>query len=62
MDQLAVNNMETPDRLTIGRLQTLFAHCLYTDAVDLGSPTEKQVAIFLESRAPFIALVRDEEV
>jgi hypothetical protein len=49
----------TPDRLTLGRLKTLFEHCLYIDAVDLESPKEKQVAVFLESSALYIALVRN---
>jgi hypothetical protein len=64
MDQLGtiiyngVSLENPPDRLTLGRLQQLFDHCLYMDAVDLTESNEKQVSRFLESNAPYVALLR----
>jgi hypothetical protein len=64
MDQLGtiiyngVSLENPPDRLTLGRLQHLFDHCLYMDAVDLTESNEKQVSRFLESNAPYVALLR----
>jgi hypothetical protein len=60
MDQLALHNLESkPDHLTLGRLQTLFADCLHTNAVDSDAPKEKQIAVLLQSHAPYVALVRN---
>lgn len=59
MDQLAAYHLEdAPDRLTLGRLEELFAHFLYRDMVDLQSPKEQQIAAFLDSNAPYVAVVR----
>jgi hypothetical protein len=55
-----MRNMEdTPDRLTMVRLQDLLVQCLYSDAVDRTWPNTKQLTTFLESRAPYVALLRD---
>jgi hypothetical protein len=60
MDQMAAYHLEdTPDRLTLGRLEELFAHCLYRDAVELSSPKEGQVSAFLGTDAPYVAVVRN---
>ena len=64
MDQLAASTApggsleEEPEHLTVGRLNDLFGHCLYREAVDLTWPREKQVTAFMSSSAPYIALVR----
>jgi hypothetical protein len=59
LDQLAAYGLEDPpDRLTLGRLEELFAHCLYRDTVDLDWAKDRQVAAFLESSAPYVAVVR----
>lgn len=65
MDQLAVEmgyetgSLEkTPDRLTLSRLNDLFGHCLYQDAIDLYWPNEEQIAKLLNSHTPYLALVR----
>lgn len=69
MDQLAIsidpNNPssksleEPPDRLTVSRLSDLFSHCLYQNVIDLNWLNEKQIAILLNSQAPYVALVRN---
>lgn len=53
------NLEEPPDRLTSVRLQDLFVPCLYTQAVDRAWSNAQQLARFLESSAPYVALVRD---
>lgn len=59
LDQLAGYKLEDPpDRLTLGRLEELFAHCLYRDTVDLDWAKDRQVAAFLESSAAYVAVVR----
>src|SRR5262249_44900110 len=59
MDQLALYQLEDPpDRVTLGRLEELFAHCLYRETVDLDWPKEQQVTAFLSARADYVALVR----
>jgi hypothetical protein len=59
LDQLGAYRLEDPpDRLTLGRLEELFAHCLYRDVVDLEWAKDRQLTAFLESRAPYVALVR----
>jgi len=60
MDQIGLYKLEsTPDRLTLGRLEQLFAHCLYRDAVELKLPKERQLEVFLKSSAPYVALVNE---
>lgn len=54
-----VNLEDPPDRLSLVRLQDLFAPCLYSQAVDRTWPNAEQMARFLESTAPYVALVRD---
>jgi hypothetical protein len=49
---------DPPDRLTLHRLNELFDPCLYTDAVDLSAPSKDQLAGFMDSQAPYVALVR----
>jgi hypothetical protein len=57
MDHVALYKLENvPDRLTLGRLEQLFAHCLYLDTVDVELPKEQQLKAFLKSSAPFVAL------
>ncbi|MCL5950229.1 MAG: hypothetical protein M1132_00665 [Chloroflexi bacterium] len=68
LDLLAVNipgvspangSLENPpDRLTIHRLSELCERCLYLDAVDLNAPAKDQLSAFLDSQAPYVALVR----
>jgi hypothetical protein len=55
--KLQPNFEEPPDRLTIIRLQELFAPVLYQDSVDRSWPNATQLARFLESSAPYVALV-----
>lgn len=62
MDQLANRSLESPpDWLTIGRLDQLFGHCVYRNhaVIDLNWPSEKQVSSLLDSKASYIALVRN---
>jgi hypothetical protein len=65
MDQLAGHGgpegqLEArPDRLTLARLNTLFAAVLVTESVDITWTAARQVAAVLAARAPFVALVRD---
>lgn len=64
MDQLALSIPEPslenpPDRLTLGRLNDLFGHCLETSAIDLNESKETQVAMLLESVTPYLALVKE---
>jgi hypothetical protein len=49
---------QPPDHLTLGRFADLFEPYLYRDAIDLAWPNERQVAALLDSRAPYVALVR----
>ena len=49
-----------PDRLTVARLQELFAPCLYIAAIDRLWPNARQLDTFLQTTAPYVALVRDE--
>src|SRR5262249_3433137 len=69
MDQLAGNHVypgnavavsleKPPDHLTPGRFVSLLGPYLYVDAIDLAWPDERQVTTLLESRAPFVALLR----
>lgn len=64
MDQLAQRGPEgaleeQPDRLTLGRLNTLFAAVLVTESVDVTWPAAPQVEAVLAAHEPFVALVRD---
>ena len=65
MDQLVMRGgdfgslEEPPDRLTVGRLNDLFGHCLYRTEIDLDWPKDKQIAKLLESNEPYVALVRN---
>lgn len=52
------NLEQWPDRLTLMRLQDLFAPCLHTEAVDRNWPNAEQFSRFLESEAPYVALKR----
>ena len=59
MDQLGMYHLEDqPDRLTLARLEEVFAQCLYRDTVDLESPSRQQILAFLSSDAPYVALVQ----
>lgn len=66
MDQMAsdfaylpVGSLEKePDKLTLSRLEELFAPCLYKKAIDLGAAKEQQVCELLQSTTPYIALVK----
>jgi hypothetical protein len=59
MDQLALYGLENPpDVLTLGRLNDLFGHCLYKAVVDLDSPREEQISMFVSSHVPYLATVR----
>src|SRR5262249_7893483 len=59
LDQLGAYRLEDePDPLTLGRLDTLFAHCMYRDTVDLDWPKDRQLAAFLDSSADYVAVVR----
>ena len=50
-------DLETiPDRLTVSRLQALFAHCLHTETVDRAWSNDKQLSKFLASDAAYVAL------
>ena len=53
------NLEEPPDRLTLVRLQELFAPILYQDSVHRSWPNTTQLTRFLESSAPYVALVRN---
>jgi hypothetical protein len=58
MDQLGRYGLEAlPDRLTLSRLEQLFAHCLYRDAIDTQSSKKKQTEVIVQSNAPYIAVV-----
>jgi len=60
MDQIAAYHLEdAPDRVTLVRLEELFGHCLYRDAVELSLAKEKQVSEFLNTDAPFVAVVQN---
>lgn len=53
-----LNNLELPpDRLTIGRLTDLFAGALSSTVVDRHWSNERQIATFLESHRPYVAVV-----
>ena len=64
MDQLALkpDSLEKPpDRLTLGRLDDLFGHCLSRDEIDLNSPRQHQIAKVLNTQAMYLAMVRDRK-
>jgi hypothetical protein len=57
--QGVTTSLEDPaDHVTLGRLADLLEPYLYRDAIDLAWPAERQVATYLEVRAPFVALLR----
>ena len=58
MDQLALQYEVTPDKISLGRFDELFRHCIYRDVVDLDMSKEKQMAAFLDSHGRYVALVR----
>lgn len=68
MDQLAfklpqnslqsISLEEQPERLTAGKLDELFKHCLYLSIIDMGWPNSQKISSFLQSNAPYVALVR----
>jgi hypothetical protein len=56
----ALGNLEEPPpRLTTGRLRDLFESFLYTDTVDRSKANDEQLAQFLASNAPYVAIVRE---
>lgn len=57
MDQLALLHESPPDRITLGRLDQLFEHCIYRDIIDLDESSDKQLSRLLDSQSPYIALV-----
>lgn len=54
-----INFEDPPDRLTLGRLNELFEHCLNRDFIDRSWPNEKQITAFLDTTTPYVAVVRD---
>jgi hypothetical protein len=56
-DFVALEN--PPDHLTLARLRDLFGHCLYRTYIDRNWDNERKIQVFLESTAPFVALVND---
>ncbi len=48
-----------PDEFVWHHLNHLFEHCLYREVIDRSWPQEKQIATFLESQAPYVALLKD---
>lgn len=61
MDQLALKCERPPDRLTLGRLNHLFEHCLHRDVIDLAQPGDKQFLAVLRAKAQFIALMKQDQ-
>ena len=61
MDQLALNCEQPPDKLSINRFEELFIHCCYQDVVDLEWSKELQINKLLDSQAPYVALVRNNQ-
>jgi hypothetical protein len=61
MDLISRHGVEAvPDKLTVHRMQELFAHsAIRTEAIDLAKDKERQIETFLNSYAPYVALVRD---
>jgi len=60
MDQLALNHEKHPDRLTPGRLNYLFEHCLRREAIDLSDPGDKQILSLLRAKGEFVPLIRQD--
>lgn len=60
MDQLALKHESPPDRLTLGRLNQLFEHCLHRDVVDLSTAGDQQILATLRARGEFVALVNQD--
>lgn len=58
MDQLALQYEGTPEKITLGRFDELFRHCVYRDAVNLEMTGEQQIAAFFDAHGPYVALVR----
>lgn len=58
LDQLALNHENPPDRLTLGRLQHLFGHCLRRETIDLGEPGDRQIIAMLRAKADYIGLIK----
>jgi hypothetical protein len=60
MDLCAQYSLETPpDRLTLGRLNEQFGHCLCRANIDLDKDQEKQIEALLSVDAAYIGLVRN---
>jgi hypothetical protein len=60
MDLCAQYSLETPpDRLTLGRLNEQFGHCLCRASVDLDKDQEEQIEALLSVDAAYIGLVRN---
>jgi len=58
MDQLALLHLEhPPDHLTLHRFEEIFSPCLHCDTIDVTHSSEQQVKVFLETEAPYVALV-----
>jgi hypothetical protein len=54
-----INLEDPPDRLISSRLEDLFNSCLYSDSINCLWSNKQQITKFLESDAPYIAIVRD---
>lgn len=60
MDQLALKFESPPDRLTLGRLNHLFEHCLHRDVVNLSEPGDKQILAMFRAKGAFVPLVKQD--
>ena len=60
MDQLAQKHENPPDRLTLGRLNHLFEHCLHRDVINLSDPGDKQILSMLRAKGDFVALMKQD--
>ena len=48
---------QPPDKLSLGRFNDLFTHCLYNDVIDLADTDDQQIRSLLNAKASHIALV-----
>jgi hypothetical protein len=55
-----VNLEEPPDRLTVSRLVELFDRCLHRDVIDRSWSNDQQLSRFLNSVAPYVAIVQGD--
>lgn len=49
---------DEPDRITISRLNELFASCLYQDCIDLDAKDEEQIKQLFAAKGDYVALTR----